>query len=88
MTKMFGLQGFFARHLPPMSHRISVGGLAPADLEVVERPEVAAGLLQAVKEMVGAEPPRICRCSCRLGAFAPTRFAVRSGFGKEIRTAC
>jgi pimeloyl-ACP methyl ester carboxylesterase len=51
MTRMFALQGFFARHLPPMSHRISVGGLTPADLEVVERPEVAAGLLQAVREM-------------------------------------
>jgi len=51
MTRMFGVYGFFARHFPPMSHRISVRGLAPADLEVVERPQVAAGLLQAVTEM-------------------------------------
>jgi pimeloyl-ACP methyl ester carboxylesterase len=51
MTRMFALQGFFARHLPPVARRISVSGLTPADLEVVERPEVATRLLKAVGEM-------------------------------------
>ena len=51
MTRMVALQGFLARHLPPLSQKLGTRGLGPADLEVVGRPEVAARLLLAVREM-------------------------------------